>query len=150
MDVTLQRILVPVDGSDASRRALFLAVKLARLAGARLTLLEVIEDFGPLPGYYEAPPPGVDRVAWVAEQRLEALHPDLELDGIDWDRRVESGDPADRICAVAEEGAYDLIVVGSHGRSALGRFLVGSVSDRVVHHAPCSVTVVRGPVAGKG
>lgn len=56
---------------------------------------------------------------------------------------VVQGDPRSRIVDVAAEWKADLIVVGSHGRKGLERFLMGSVSDAVVHHAPCSVTVVR-------
>lgn len=139
-----RRILVPVDGSAPSLVAVDHALALAKAAGATLTILEVVEAFGPLPGFYEAAPPGVDRVKWVAEHRFEAVRPSLADTDVSWDRLVEPGDPADRICAVADEGRYDLVVLGSHGRSALGRFLLGSVSDRVVHHAPCSVMVVRG------
>ncbi len=138
----VERVLVAVDGSDDSVRALERAIELCRQTDARLTVLEVIEDFGPLPGYYEAAPEGIDRVAWVAEQRFSHAALDLEDPGIDWDRRVEAGYPAEVICEVAQDG-YDLVVVGTHGRSAVGRFLVGSVSDRVVHHAPCDVLVVR-------
>ncbi len=138
-----ERILVAVDGSEQSLAAVDHALALARGAGASVTILEVIEEFGALPGFYEAPPPGADRVQWVAEQRFEIIRPTLKDTPVTWDRRVEAGYPADRICTVALEGKYDLIVVGSHGRSAFERFMLGSVSDRVVHHAPCSVMVVR-------
>ena len=138
-----RRVLVPVDGSVPSLVAIDHALVLAEASGATVTILEVVEPFGPLPGFYEAAPPGVDRVEWVADQRFDSVRPSLAETAVEWDRRVESGDPADRICAVAEEGGYDLVVMGSFGRGALGRFLLGSVSDRVVHHAPCSVMVVR-------
>ncbi len=138
-----QRILVPVDGSSDAHQALEVALDLAARLGARLTVFEVVEDFGPLPGYYEAPPSGVDRVTWLADQRFEDVMPALAETAVTWERRVEAGDPADTICRVAEEGAFDLVVIGSRGLSAVRRFLVGSVSDRVVHHAPCPVLVVR-------
>ncbi len=138
-----RRILVAVDGSPPSLAAVDHALALARAAKASLTILEVVEDFGPLPGYYETPPPGADRVKWVAEQRFEPVRPALAESGVPWDRLVEAGDPADCICAAAEAGDYDLVVMGCQGRRAIGRFLLGSVSDRVVHHAPCSVMVVR-------
>ena len=139
----IQKVLVPVDGSESSRKALEMAVAIAQAAQARLTVLEVIEEFGPLPGYYEAPPPGKDRADWIAEQRFEKVHPVLEELGAAWERRVEEGDPADQICRVAEEGRHDLIVIGHRGRSEVARFLLGSVSGRVVQHAPCSVVVVK-------
>ena len=137
------KVLVGVDGSDSSKRALEIAIAIAKAANAELTVLEVIEEFGPLPGFYGAPPEGEERVQWVSNQRFEEIYPELENADVNWKRIVVEGYPAEQICRLAEEGGADLIVVGSRGHSALGRFLVGSVSDRVVHHAPCSVTVVR-------
>lgn len=139
----IKKVLVPVDGSDTSKKALEMAIAICEAAGASLTVLEVVEEFGPLPGYYEAAPPGLDRVKWISEQRFDKIHTPLETTNVKWDRKVEEGYPADRICEVAAKGGYDLIVIGSRGLTVLGRFLLGSVSDRVVHHAPCSVTVVR-------
>jgi nucleotide-binding universal stress UspA family protein len=143
MDKLIQKILVPVDGSDSSKKALEMAIALAKASKASVTVLEVIEDFGPLPGYYEAAPKGKDRVKWISEQRFEKVHPILDNSGVSWDRMVVEGYAADEIVRIAEEGKYQMVVIGSRGLSAMGRFLVGSVSDRVVHHAHCSVTIVR-------
>lgn len=139
----LKKVLVPIDGSESSKRALEMAIVIARSADAQLTVLEVIEEFGPLPGYYEAAPPGADRIKWISEQRFEKIHPMLDEEKIKWERRVEEGYAADRIVEIAEKGNYDMIVIGSRGLNPIGRFLMGSVSDRVVHHAHCSVTVVK-------
>ncbi len=139
----IKKVLAPVDGSDSSKKALELAIVIAKESHARLTVLEVVEEFGPLPGFYGAAPEGVDRVKWLSEQRFEKVHPMLFDENIDWDRKVLEGYPADKICEVAENDNYDIIVIGSKGRSAIGRFLLGSISDRVVHHAPCSVCVVK-------
>ena len=59
------------------------------------------------------------------------------------ERRVVHGDPSIEICRVAEEGRFDLVVIGSHGSGFLKRVLLGSVSHHVLHHAPCPVLVVR-------
>ena len=59
------------------------------------------------------------------------------------ERRVVHGDPAIEICRIAEEGRFDLVVIGSHGSGFLKRVLLGSVSQHVLHHAPCPVLVVR-------
>lgn len=139
----IRKILVPVDGSESSRKAVEMSIAIARAAEAHLTILEVVEEFGPLPGYYEAAPAGTDRVKWISEQRFEKVHPILDNAGVQWDRQVREGYAADVIVEIAEEGNYDMIVIGSRGLGAVGRFLIGSVSDKVVHHAPCSVTVVR-------
>lgn len=143
MERFIKKILVPVDGSESSIKGLEQALIVAEYAKATVTILEVIEEFGPLPGYYEAAPPGKERVRWISEQRFEKAHPVLEKTGVQWDRVVTEGYAAEKICQLAEEGKYDLIVIGSRGLNPLARFLVGSVSDRVVHHAPCSVVVVR-------
>lgn len=156
MERYIKKVLVPVDGSDSSKRALEMGIALANASGAGITVLEVIEEFGPLPGYYEVAPPiaggigpvyqlsAAERVKWVSEQRFEKVHPILDESKAPWDRMVVEGYAADVICTVAAEGSYDMIVIGSTGRSAISRFLLGSVTDRVVHHAPCSVVVVRG------
>jgi nucleotide-binding universal stress UspA family protein len=139
----IKKVLAPVDGSECSKKALNMAIAIAKESHAKLTILEVIEEFGPLPGYYDAAPSGVDRVKWISEQRFEEVHPLLDEENIEWDRIVTEGYPADKICEIAETGNFDIIVLGSKGRSAIGRFLLGSISDRVVHHAPCSVCVVK-------
>lgn len=139
----IKKVLCPVDGSEGSKRALDMAIAITTAADATLTILEVIEEFGPLPGFYDEAPLGVDRVKWISEQRFEKVHPMLEDETFKWDRQVVEGYPPDMICEIAEKGTYDLIVLGSRGLSPLGRFLLGSISDRVVHHAPCSVTVVK-------
>jgi Universal stress protein UspA and related nucleotide-binding proteins len=139
----IKKILIPIDGSEHSKKGLEFGLAIAENAHAEVTILEVIEEFGPLPGYYEAPPPNIDRVKWVAEQRFEKIHPILEETKVKWKRRVEEGYAAEAIIRIAEEDKFDLIVIGSRGMGFFSRFLLGSVSDRVVHHAPCSVLVVK-------
>jgi len=143
MERYIKKILAPVDGSEHSKKALEMAIVLAKASGAKLTVLEVIEEFGPLPGYYGASPPNTERVKWISEQRFENVHPMLEEEKVKWDRVVVEGYAADKICEIAEKDKFDLIVIGSHGHTPIGRFLMGSVSDRIVHHASCSVTVVK-------
>ena len=143
MERHIDKVLVPVDGSESSKKALEMALAIAKASKAKLTVLEVVEDFGPLPGYYEAAPPGEERTRWVAEQRFEKIHPPLDETEVEWEREVVDGYAAEKICEIAEKGNFDLIVIGSRGLNPVARFLIGSVSDRVVHHAPCSVTIVR-------
>jgi len=73
---------------------------------------------------------------WRIRETLSELGPDVEI-------RVESGDPGERICAVAVEEGVDLVVVGSHDVGTLRRVLGGSVSNDVAHHAPCPVLLIR-------
>lgn len=139
----IRTILVPIDGSEASHHALERGVELAEPLGARLVVLEVIEEFGPLPGKYDAAPEGVDRTDWLAAERFAKVRDALTDERVEWARLVEEGYPADVICTVAEREEADLIVMGHRGLSPVARFLIGSVSDKVVRNAPCSVMVVR-------
>lgn len=137
----LQHILVGTDFSEASRAALDAGRNLARAAGARLTLLHVC-------------PPGVDALGAAGlEQGMAMGHRVHEalavlkdrLTGVP-DSRVElvtDPSPAAALVDFAASHEVDLIVVGSHGRGAAGRFLLGSVADRVARHAGCSVLVAR-------
>jgi len=135
---------VAIDGSDASLAALCATVPIARALGASLTIVEVIEPHPSLPGYEGSPPPRGERTEWFAEERFVEARQVLEESGVTWERIVcEGGDPAQEICAVADEGEHDLVAMGAHEHSALMGWLTGSVSDRVARRAPCAVLVVR-------
>jgi len=141
----IQHILVAVDGSEGSKRAAAFAQELARATGARITLLHVLEPI-PMVNVGFAEFYGVTH-RQPTEEEMEKLRKALDemLAGFPKDRAevvIEYGSPADTIVTQAKQRGADLIVVGARGMGAVGRFLVGSVSDRVVHHAPCSVTVV--------
>lgn len=139
----IRTILVPVGGSEPSHRALERAVEIAEPLGARLVVLEVIDEFGPLPGESDAAPEGVDRTEWLAAQRIEKARDLLDEGRVDGERRVEEGYPAEVVCDVAEREKADRIVMGHRGLSAVARFLIGSVSGKVVRNASCSGKVVR-------
>lgn len=137
----MKRILVGVDGSKYSLDAVKAAAKLAAERGIKtVTLLNVIptvvSDLGAIP---VSPPPG-DLEAWEVFERPKAI---LKEAGIEARLLLREGDPAYEIIRTAETEGYDLIVVGHRGLSPIKAFLLGSVSNRVVSHAPCSVLVVR-------
>ena len=140
--MAFDRILVAIDGSDWSNRAFATALELAALAGARLTALAVE---GPLPAY-AATIGEVDEVKREKDTFFTALAADARAQaadaGIEIDVLVRPGHPADLISEVAEEGAYDLIVLGHRGHFVRDR-LLGSTADRVAEHAPCPVMIVR-------
>jgi nucleotide-binding universal stress UspA family protein len=99
-----------------------------------------------------APAPVPESVFEDAEQEAKqegtrSLQESLANLGLQAEIRVETGDPGERICAVAEDEKVNLIVVGSHHTGLLRRVLGGSVSDDVAHHAPCPVLLVRHPHA---
>ncbi len=141
-------IVVGTDGSDTATQAVRQAVDLARALGATLELVSAYEP--------------------VAKQRLQeerrdapedlqwAINPREDVDatlgtaadvaraeGVTVNVYPRQGDPADAILDVAEEREADLIVVGNKGMTGAKRFLLGSVPNKVSHHAPCSVLIIR-------
>jgi len=139
-------ILVPIDGSPQSERALEHA--LSEFPDAEVTVLNVID---PAAAAYDSPmaagPVGVEE--WyenaeeAAEEIFETAREMAEEYGKDIDTATEVGQPARTITDYAEDEAFDQIVIGSHGRSGVTRILLGSVAETVVRRAPCPVTVVR-------
>lgn len=138
-------ILVAIDGSEPSRRAALFAHDLAQQIGARITLLFVLEPprvvpFGPLDAFAIQGPTHSPKVMEAVQQLLDQVAADLPKAQVE--KLVEIGHPADTICLQAEQRRADLIVIGARGLSTGGRWLLGSVSDRVVQHAGRPVTVV--------
>ncbi|HEX5102049.1 MAG TPA: universal stress protein [Polyangiaceae bacterium] len=146
---TIHRILVPVDFSEPSRRALDYAAKLARPLGAAIDVLHVAEvpAFVPSASMPEAGASDLSLVALVregADKMLTQFVVEAAARGIVVQAsRLELGSPARVITELAVAGDYDLIVIGTHGRTGLTRALMGSVAERVVRHAPCPVLSVR-------
>lgn len=140
----LSRILVGVDGSPGARKAAEFAIELARPSNARVILLAVLErptvvPFGPLDVYAFARKESEEQLTATRKVLDEVAH---ELPAEQVEKRVELGTPAETICEQAEKLGADLVVVGSRGHGAVGRWLLGSVADRVVHLARTPVTVV--------
>jgi nucleotide-binding universal stress UspA family protein len=142
----LKHILIGIDGSGPSRHAARFGLSLARQTGARVTLLTVLQPpeaipVGALSGYVVTHPrvPTVD--AAKVQEMLDAIA--AEFGTVERKSLVEVGSAADTLCDVAAHEGVDMIVLGSRGLGPGRRFLVGSVSDRVVHHAPCPVLVWR-------
>jgi universal stress protein A len=140
----LHKILVPTDFSPASRAALKAACELARGAGAEVTLLHVYAppvlaypEFGGLATVDAGLLRYLDGA--LGEVRREA---ELRL-GRGVAAKLLPGGAAAEISREAEEGGYDLVVVGSHGRTGLSRLILGSVAERTIQSAPCSVLVIR-------
>lgn len=142
-------VLVAVDDSEPSRAALETAAELVTGLAARVVLMTVSEavplsDFTALSTLEAQEPP----VVYVPSPELRrAVLEDgaerLRARGVEPELVEESGNPAERILAVAERVGADFVVLGSHGRSGVSRFLLGSVSERVARHASCSVLIAR-------
>ena len=143
------RILIPVDASDASDQALGMMSSLVDLASADVTLLHVIESMW-LPGDEDGEPQeGVDRAEFQLRMEAELLLMESraklvpERTGVS--TIVRTGIPANEILSEADQGQYDLIVLGASESTNLKHQILGSTSSKVAWNAPCSVLVVRVP-----
>ncbi len=140
--VGMKKLLLATDLSEASSSATEQAFDLASRLGASLLIVSVIDPGALLlpGGRFRA---RVDQVRERREQQAQALVERGRVEGIDVSFLVWTGDPADQIVSAAEAERVDMVLVGSHGRGAVGRLFLGSVSEHVVRNAPCPVLVVR-------
>jgi nucleotide-binding universal stress UspA family protein len=142
-------IVVGTDGSDTARTAVHYAIDLARQLEARLQLVsayEPVSDQRLRNQEIEVP----KDLAWMVNPREDVLRlldeaaTEASGAGVEHvETFARQGDAADAILDVAEEQRADLIVVGNKGMTGAKRFLLGSVPNKVSHHAPCSVLIVR-------
>ena len=139
----MKRILVAVDGSEASLKAARMAVDIALRFGARLTLAYVIPRLLLPPDVYGLTLAEVEREQRTHADKLvaEALAR-LGEPGVQAETSVLSGSPAETLAEAAAAPDVDLVVLGSRGRGAVARVLLGSVSDRLIHISPKPVLVV--------
>ncbi len=141
-------IVVGTDGSDTAKEAVRQATDMAASLGAGIHLVSAFE---PVSGQRlrEARRDAPDDVQWTINPRedveavLQEAVEGIEGRGVSVETYSREGDPADAILDVAEERDADLIVVGNKGMSGAKRFLLGSVPNKVSHHAPCSVMIIR-------
>jgi nucleotide-binding universal stress UspA family protein len=143
----LKRILVPLDGSTLSESALPLATLLAQKFGSEIILLRVAE----VPFLPAAT--GAEENHWVkealqyeyrtAQTYLNHQQAELAQQGIPTRTLVRDESPAEDILFVARNQQIDLIVISSHGKSGPSPWTAGSVADKVMHHSPCPVLLVR-------
>lgn len=139
-------VMLATDLLPASESATETALELARTFGARLLAISVID-----PGSLRLPggrfSARIDQVRAERERYAQELVARGRTQGVSVDFLVWEGDPGESIVDAAQSEGADMIVVGSHGRGTVGRFLIGSVSDYVVRQAACPVLVVRSGAA---
>jgi nucleotide-binding universal stress UspA family protein len=142
-------ILVGTDGSDTATTAVRYAIDLARELGARLQIVSAYEPVSEqrLRGERVEVP---EDLQWMINPHedviamLDGAKQEAQTAGVEQvETFARQGDAADAILDVAEEQRSDLIVVGNKGMTGAKRFLLGSVPNKVSHHAPCSVLIVR-------
>ena len=143
-----KRIVVGTDGSNTASEAVRQAIEVAKPLGATL---QIVSAYEPVPGdrlreeaseipgdiaYAVGPREDVNQV-------LEGAAGAAREQGVEVTTHAREGDPADAILDVAEETQADLVIVGNKGMTGARRFLLGSVPNKISHHAPCSVLIVR-------
>ena len=144
----IRRILLATDLSPASEGAAVQALDLAHDLGAELLAVSVIDPRSlRLPGGRVGA--RVDQVRSSREAAAQGLVAQGRATGVRVTFLIWEGEPGEAIIDAARSEEVDLVVVGSHGRGRAGRFLIGSVSDHVVRHAPCPVLVVRARNVGE-
>lgn len=148
------KVLLSVDDSKFSDAATQMVIAQARPQDTQVHVLYVIERFSPeLPEaqmYYPGVEHGWDVQRKLAETAVAKCAERLRFKGLQVTTAVELGTPKSKIIDAAEEWHADLIVIGSHGRTGLDRFLMGSLAEAVLRHAHCSVELVRIPSTAKG
>jgi nucleotide-binding universal stress UspA family protein len=138
------KLLVPVDLTSEDPPEAKFAADLARLSGAKVILLHVI-DYVPmllpveLPGGY--PLPQIEVVREAVGQKLARIA--AKMGQVATQTMIEVGGAATQIVDAAKREKVDQIVIGSHSKKAVARLVLGSVADRVAHTSPCPVTIVR-------
>ena len=143
-----QRIVVGTDGSNTAAEAVRHATELAKATGASL---EIVSAFEPVPAERlrsessEVPGDVAHAVGPTEDVNvvLEGAAGPARSEGVEVQTHAREGDPADALLDVAEETKADLIVVGNKGMTGAKRFLLGSVPNKVSHHAPTGVYIVR-------
>lgn len=144
--IQIQKILVPVDFSPQSMKALQYALSFAEQYNARLVLLNVVEpavyptELGYIPSEIETLH---ESVLAGARERLRKLVQEQMPPGIPAEQQIRVGSPYLEITAAAKEMNSDLIVIATHGYTGLKHVFLGSTAERVIRHAPCPVLTVR-------
>jgi nucleotide-binding universal stress UspA family protein len=145
------KIIIATDGSEFSREAIKKACEMViNVANTEIKVVSVYQTYIPLDAYSQSAEYAVEfetAMQTVAEksagEAVSAIQNHFPDNKINVTTLVKSGASDQIIIEIAQEWNADLIVVGSHGRGFWGRVMVGSVTDSLVHNAPCSVLVVR-------
>jgi len=149
-DIRVTRLLVPVDFSDCSLEAMEYAVQAAKVFGAAVAILHVIEPASYGLDFTLSHKGDVQRTTEAVDRRLGEFTALLKGQGLSGQHQVRSGAPGDAIVDAARAVEADLIVMGTHGRRGFSHLVSGSVAEAVLRQAPCPVLTVKSPKFGPG
>lgn len=144
-----KRILVPVDGSETSNKALVAALQLAKDAGGRVRLIHIVEELAYLSGYEQFGGYSGELITGMRETGTKVLNDGMAMAkaaGVEADNLLFDnfgGRLAEVVADAAKQWNADLVVVGTHGRRGVGRMLLGSGAEQIIRLAPVPVLVVR-------
>ena len=133
-------ILIPLDGSKLAEESIPTAINLAKLFGAKITLIQIYETLALLENDREIES---KRLQDRAAQYLSQLEGKIQENGISAEVVIKAGNPGFDICKYAERSDIDLIILTSHGSGTFSRWAIGSVSDKVMRHSPKPVLLLR-------
>jgi nucleotide-binding universal stress UspA family protein len=138
----MERLLVATDGSETSRNAVAVGLELAKVCSSKLEVIAVAVVLTNLE-YDGALPWVIDDAEKEMQKKLEAVKDMVKEEGIDCEIIVHRGeDPYVEIVDEAVKNKTDMIIIGTHGRTGVKRFVMGSVARNVIGHAPCKVLVI--------
>jgi nucleotide-binding universal stress UspA family protein len=139
--MVFSKILVAVDGSESAKKAFEKSIYLAQKCNSKLDLVHVItcELGGDSAAVFDM----LDEIKAKAEAMLEEYRVEASKNNVPIKVVIKQGDPAQIIIELSKKNTYDLIIMGTRGRTAFQELLLGSVSLKVMHHAICPVMVVR-------
>ena len=137
----IRKILVAFDGSKSAGRAFEFAMELAKPFNATVTVLAVARPSEPATMVESTAM--LESAVEIFEKDFKGFRSAAEEAGVTLETQVVAGHPAEQIVHFAHEEKMDMIVMGHRGKSIMERWLLGSVSKRVLSYAPCSVTIVR-------
>jgi len=149
-EMSFKKILVPTDGSEFTKYAVDIAIELALLSGGKVTAVYVLDKTvyasspmdASLVNVYDAlEKEGTTATSYVAERAKAA--------GVDAEEKLIEGTPSKVILQEADAGGYDVIVMGSLGRTGISKLLMGSVAEKIVQNAKCPVLVAKSPIVTK-
>ena len=143
--VNIQRIMVPLNFSDHSQKALMYGVKMAQQFGSELELVHVVTPVVYAEGMVL--PAAMENLDQETEKHarteLAKLTEREDVAALKWKTTVLTGTPYDEIVSHARKHETDLLLITTHGRTGLQHFLLGSTAEKILRHAPCPVMIVR-------